>query len=343
MEVLGRQFRVVPEGLDPEEVMSFLETIAGSSEAAFKQLEQFAAFQTVARTMESSIEAARTLAEHAKEQAQAEAERQRQKANEEVAQRVNLILGKVRKRCISSVDAAFSILLEAVTRAQEIENEAFEKAKKTLSETVFETQRDVREMTKASIEELTAELQQPAVVEEADEPAEVAPEVVEQPAEEPAVDLPVQPEGVGSLSAILARAPQPAKGGEQPADDGHGDGHSDEGADRLYSGDVVLAVPVGAGESWMSELRQRVLGAPGVRIRQESGDSQAMVMNLSVVKPTRLLPLLESMPRVKRVTQSQNGDSEKSRLRRRHRMRDYAPQTVLTVEFDDEGTAEPES
>ncbi len=34
IEVLGREFTVVREGLDPGEVIDFLEAVAGSSEAA---------------------------------------------------------------------------------------------------------------------------------------------------------------------------------------------------------------------------------------------------------------------------------------------------------------------
>ena len=55
VKLLGREFSIVEDGLDPKEVLAFLEASAGSSEAAFKHLEQFSAFQSVARTMEESI------------------------------------------------------------------------------------------------------------------------------------------------------------------------------------------------------------------------------------------------------------------------------------------------
>ena len=84
IELLGREFRIVKDGLDPKEVMEFLEASAGSSEAAFKHLEQFSAVQSVARTMEESISEARQFTEQAKAKAKIEADRERAKATAEI-------------------------------------------------------------------------------------------------------------------------------------------------------------------------------------------------------------------------------------------------------------------
>ena len=74
VELFGREFRIVEKGLDPEEVIDYLENATGASDAAFKQLEQFSAIQAVAKTIDESVAQAKRLAEHARAQAEAEAQ-----------------------------------------------------------------------------------------------------------------------------------------------------------------------------------------------------------------------------------------------------------------------------
>ena len=50
VELLGREFRTVEKGLDPNEVIEFLKVTTGSSEDAFRRLEQFSALQAAAKT-----------------------------------------------------------------------------------------------------------------------------------------------------------------------------------------------------------------------------------------------------------------------------------------------------
>jgi hypothetical protein len=144
VELLGRQFHIVRDGLDPEEVITFLETIAGSSEAAFKRLEQFTAFQSVAKTMEESILEARELAERAKEQARIEAQSERTMVIEEARQQMSSILEQTQNSCLTSVDAVHGALLEAVTRTEEVQREALNRAKSMIASSLAEIHQNIQ-------------------------------------------------------------------------------------------------------------------------------------------------------------------------------------------------------
>lgn len=71
--MLGRPFRRVDQGLDPDDVADYLETVAGSSEAAFQRLEQFSAVRTAAERATEWIAQAKQMAEYARQQTEAEA------------------------------------------------------------------------------------------------------------------------------------------------------------------------------------------------------------------------------------------------------------------------------
>ena len=144
VELLGREFHVVKDGLDPKEVMEFLETSAGSSEAAFKHLEQFSAFQSIARTMEESIREARQLAEQAKAKAKLEADHERTKAIAEVQQQSSAILDQTMRSCIASVEGIHSVILDAVARTEEIQQEAFKKTREMVATNMAKIQQDMQ-------------------------------------------------------------------------------------------------------------------------------------------------------------------------------------------------------
>ena len=71
-ELLGRRFRIVENGLDPDEVTEYLMKEIGSSETTFEHLEQFSALEEATKTIDDAIKQARELAEHAKVRAKAE-------------------------------------------------------------------------------------------------------------------------------------------------------------------------------------------------------------------------------------------------------------------------------
>ena len=166
IDMLGRHFDIVPEGLDRRQVMEFLESVAGSSAAAFKRLEQFVAFQTLATTMNDSITEARDLAERAKAQASMEAEQEKSRAIAETGREVGALLTQVKQSCLDSLDRAFSALQETLLRAHDAEALSLEKASETVAkardierralEKAEETSRQVRGFEKAAFEKARA-------------------------------------------------------------------------------------------------------------------------------------------------------------------------------------------
>ncbi len=144
IELLGKEFRVVKDGLDPQEVADFLETSVGSSEAAFKHLEQFSAFQSVAKTMEESIREAKYLADQAKAKARLEADRERAKVVAEVQQQSSAILDETMKSCITSVEGIHSVILDAIARTEEIQQEAFQKAREMVATNLADIRQNIQ-------------------------------------------------------------------------------------------------------------------------------------------------------------------------------------------------------
>ena len=144
IEMLGREFSIVKDGLDPKEVMEFLEASTGSSEDAFRHLEQFSAFQAVARTMEESIAEARHLAEQAKAKAKLEADRVRAEATAEVQQQSSTILDQTMRSCIASVEGVHSVILEAVASTENILQTAFAKTREMVATSMAEIQQNIQ-------------------------------------------------------------------------------------------------------------------------------------------------------------------------------------------------------
>ena len=144
IELLGQEFNVVKDGLDPKEVQEFLEASAGSSEDAFKHLEQFSAFQSVARTMDESIREAKQLAEQAKAKAKVEADREKEKAIVEIQQQSTAILDETMRSCIASVEGIHSVILDAVARTEEIQYEAFKKIREMVATNIAEIQQKIQ-------------------------------------------------------------------------------------------------------------------------------------------------------------------------------------------------------
>lgn len=190
VELLGRQFHIVRDGLDPEEVISFLETIAGSSEAAFKRLEQFSAFQSVAKTMEESILEARELAERAKEQARIEAQSERTRVIEEARQQMSAILEQTQNSCLTSVDAVHGALLEAVTRTEEVQREALTRAKSMIASSLAQIHQNIQGVMHGNYHQADPAIE--AQQEVSDLPIKQA-EAIEVHEEVP--DLPTEPAG----------------------------------------------------------------------------------------------------------------------------------------------------
>ncbi len=160
VELLGREFRVVKHGLDPYEVLAFLETIAGSSEAVLKRLEHFSNVQRMSNAMEAMIAETKQLVEHTKAQAKLEAERDKSQANEEAKRQIGEMLDQAKKSCIASIEGTYSILLEAITKAKAIEDMALQKTKELVSTNMQMIQQDVSNTVEATYRDLNSSFNQ---------------------------------------------------------------------------------------------------------------------------------------------------------------------------------------
>ena len=113
-ELLGRRFRIVENGLDPDEVTEYLMKEIGSSDSTFQHLEQFSALEQATKTIDDAIQQARELAEHAKVQAKAEVAQQRAQAIKEAKMEAAEIIEQARKGCTSLIDSTSDILVKTL-------------------------------------------------------------------------------------------------------------------------------------------------------------------------------------------------------------------------------------
>jgi len=119
MKLLGREFRVIENGLDPVEILAFLDSITGSSETTLKRLEQFVYLQKRAEAMEAIVKEAQSMAEHVKQQAISEAEAERAQVIEKAKSIAETMIDQTEKTCIASMESVNSFILEALTKVKE--------------------------------------------------------------------------------------------------------------------------------------------------------------------------------------------------------------------------------
>jgi|GEM_PF-4373887 len=379
IELLGREFSIVKDGLDPKEVIEFLEASTGSSEAAFKHLEQFSAFQSVARTMETSIREAKQLAEQAKAKAKVEADRERTRAVAEVQQQSTAILDETMRSCITSVERIHSVILEAVAKTDEIQQAAFKKTREMVAVNMAQIQQNIQAIIDGQYGKVESHTE--TTEDLPDVPAESESNIIfndvedeenDEADEEPAFDLANLQESLMSLEVSLSNLNESkstleptletqvnvleredteetateeeideAEEEEQPADTESRDDNVQNNV-RQYSGEVTVQIVGGAEESWMQQLRTQMLGLPGVRIRAESGvDEKTTMVSFSLGEPVRLFPILLSLPRVNRVVPGRlNGGKEGMKLRLWPKSHKNVANNTITVELHSNGNTQ---
>lgn len=324
MELLGREFRTVEKGLDPDEVIEFLKTATGSSEDSFKRLEQFSSLQAAAKTMEESISQARRLAEYARKQAELEARQKKTQAAEEAGQQAALMIDGAKESCISSIDSTHAILLAAI-------QEALENAKGTvsynltqLSETIQKAAEERLDKWQTGVEQSTEQPLSPKVepvdaglsdkLQKDIELEKAVPDLISLRGSSAGLD-----EG-DSSSAQTPEADSTAADGPSALEDSS---KSEEGkapvvpdstgsdmveaSEGLYSGTVAIIIPRSVKDTWMQQFRSHLSRAPGVQIQGETErDKERIEVMLSLEKPTELLPLLQNLPNVRKVMEAWN-------------------------------------
>jgi hypothetical protein len=379
IEMLGREFSIVKDGLDPKEVMEFLEASAGSSEDAFRHLEQFSAFQAVARTMEESIVEARKLAEQAKAKAKLEAEHVRAEAAAEVRQQSSAILDQTMRSCITSVEGVHSVILDAVASTERILQTAFRKTREMVATSMAEIQQNIQSIMDGQYPHVEQETEVTEATEDVTELPVESDDVIafndfeeEEADKEPVFDLANLQESLMSLEVSLSNLHQSKSAleptletqvnvlekeeeeeteeieeeedetweaeeeGKAAVMDNHDEGTQD--AVREYSGDVTVQIVGGAEESWMQELRKRMLSLPGARIRAESGvDEKTTMVSLSLGEPVSLFPILLSLPKVIRVVPGRLNGGKGGKMRLWPKSHKNSSKNTITVELHNNG------
>jgi F0F1-type ATP synthase membrane subunit b/b' len=352
MEIMGREFRIVNKGLDPDEVVEFLKAATASSDDAFQRLEQFSALEAVTKTMEESITQAKRLAENAKRQAEAEARQEKDRTIKEARQQARAMVDQARESCTALIDDVRSVLSGSI-------NKAFEQARETVSSNLTDLDGNLKKIITSQNNHSPVESEQPdkepsvATTGSSEDTENGEGEEDEEESEDdPALDLADLQQSLMDLENSLtslhnsrggvetepefhsseedfedrAELPDAEAAADEPYDDNH-----------RYSGEVMLTIPAGADESWMQELRQRTLELPGAHIRAESGvDEKTTVVTLSLDEPVILLPILRSMPKVNRVVEDQAKEesSAKSRFNLLQKVPKKVKQQTITIELD---------
>lgn len=355
MEIMGKEFRTINNGLDPDEVIEFLKAATGSSEDAFQRLEQFSALQAAAKAMDESISQAKRLAEDAKEQAESEAQQERDRVLGEAKAQAQGMVEQVKNSCALLIDDVRSVMADTIYTA-------FEKAKETIDNNLAGLDVDINKVGVSHHDQIRANHQQSGDT-LSDPPADTAEattsdedEVEEEQDEDDGSDLVDLQKSLANLENSLSslHVNEDVEGGnakhqpsektarnienrdESPAEArGNDDKQGDN--DCQYSGDVAVAIPGGASESWMQELRQRTFKLPGARIKSESGlGDNTTVVTLSLSEPTALRTVLQGMPKVVKVMDEQDsGDSQdKGPMKLLHKASKKLRQPTITVELE---------
>ncbi len=317
MELLGREFRTVEKGIDPNEVIEFLKGTTGSSEDVFRRLEQFSALQSAAKTMEESISQARRLAEYARKQAESEARQKKAQAAEEAGRQAMLMIDRAKENCISSIDSTHDILLAAI-------QEALEKAKGTVSDSLTK----IGEAIEKAAEERLSKWQT-GIAQSSEQAADTVDAVLSDEQQEDIelekavpdlISLHGSPTGLNKSDSLPAGTPEAdsnagetsgledsSKSEENKGPDVPDSASTDmvEASEGLYSGSVAIIIPRNVKSTWMQQFRDRLSKAPGVKIQGETErDKERIEVVLSLEKPTELLPLLQDLPNVRKVMEA---------------------------------------
>ena len=331
MQIMGKEFRTIENGLDPEEVAEFLKTAVGSSEESFRRLEQFSALQAATRAMDESIAQARKLAGEAKKQAEEEARQESERTLDEAREQAREMVDQAKNSCAILIDDVHTVLTDAISRA-------FEMAKETVSINLEDLDNAIHRVGVSHHDQIKINRQQsdeepsvsPADSEESavsespvsEDVVSVEPEEApeEEPEEEPDSDLIDLERSLAELENSLTSLHTSAgigedvpelqledeSGQEYESSDEPPQAKEDDSKSDQYIGEVLVAIPGGADDAWMQELRQRTLKLPGTRIKAESGmDDNTTVITMSLDEPTALRSVLQGMPNVEKVVESQ--------------------------------------
>jgi len=346
-EILGREFRIVKNGLDPEEVLAFLEIFTGSSEAALQRLELAISSKKLVQSIETMVENTRRVSEYIKAEARKEAELEKDKIVQEVRREAEEMVMQAKKSWSAAIEGANSVLSEAQRRAEEMlaqtkksRGDLIEGINSILLEAVAKA-RKIEEMAfqhvKAVVEMSTASAQQsiPDYIKSVHRDLSL---LYEQYAKELSAALfkGVETAAKPEVQAVTPAAPAPEvppageieeafeSATEQPASVEIKEEKASpvietraevpkETAPAMFQGKVILIVPQGAGLSWMEQLRQRLNNIPGAYILLDIHTKMGVsIIHLALDQPTPLISVLLEMPEVEKVVEDRQKVEEYS-------------------------------
>ncbi len=337
-ELLGKEFRTVKDGIDPNEVMAFLETVVGSSETALKHLEKMISLHRLSQTMEKMVEETRQVSEYIKGQVEQEAEATKAKIIEEAQCKAEEIVGQAKKSWNAAIENSNSLLLtaqskaeevvdqtqksrsaliettnsvilEAITKAREMEEMAFQTVKDIVDTSTESAQQSIPDVINSVIRKLNLIYEQyiselSTLQSKGVETSLNARDQETVRAEEHVPELPK----VDERERTPDNTPEPnLTGVSMEAEKAPLSVEAQAAAPKeispiMYSGEVVLAISPQAGLPWMELLRQRLRNIGGVTILLDAGTSKGGgIMKLSLVEPIPLTSILLEMPKVEKL------------------------------------------
>ena len=352
MQIMGKEFRTIDKGLDPDQVIEFLKAAVGSSEDSFERLEQFSALQTATRVMEESISQARQMAESAKKQAEVEAQQESERTLHVAKEQAQEMVDQAKNNCAMLIDDVRTVLTDAIYRAFEIAKETVSINLEDLDNTVHRVGVSHHNQILINRQQSNNELSTPptdtvvsVASDETEEELEEEPDTDLMDLEKSLADLENSLTSLHASAGTVEDAPElqspeepeqnVEKSDEQPEAEVDDDKAGDD--DSKYSGEVLVAIPKGGDESWMQELRQRVRNLPGARIKAESGmDDNTTIVTLSLDEPVALRSVLQEMPYVEKVVGGRvhNESADKGRMKLLNKISKKLKHPTFIVELD---------
>lgn len=318
MEIMGKEFRIIQNGLDPNEVTEFLKAAIGSSEDSFRKLEQFATLNVATKEIDESITQAKQLAESAKQQAQVETRQECEQILFEAKEQAQEMVDQTKKKSDIVIDDIRAVLTDAV-------NKAFERAKETVTIYSVDLDDNVHKDEVSYYDQIPVDRQQhngKSSDQQTETMAVTSSDEIEGELEEghdhDLQGLQRSLEALeNSLTSLYASEDMVEKPPEfQSAEKSEHDvesrdkppeakaSNSENDDNCQYIGDVLVAILGGASESWRQELRKRTLQLPGVSIKTESCmDDNTIILSFSLEEPTLLHSILQGMPNVEKVVE----------------------------------------
>jgi cell division septum initiation protein DivIVA len=287
-----------------------------------KQQAEAEAKQESERTLREAKEQAQKMAESAKQQAEAEVKQESERTLREAKEQAQKMVGQTKNNCDVLIDDVRSVLTDAINRARE-------KANEIVTINPADLDNDIHQVEVSQHNQIPVDRQQyngkPSDQSTNNLAIDTTDEIEDELEEDIEPDLNGLQRSLEALENSLAGLDtsedtvEDTPEFQSPEEPNQDVGSKDEspetkGDDRKtdqYIGEVLVAIPGGADESWLSELRQQTLKLPGARIKAESStDDNTIILTLTLEEPTSLRSVLQKMPNVEEVLEDQaSGES----------------------------------